>query len=143
MNFWGMTFSSLMKEESWFVILHSSAENENPFACKYCNKKFKTSQEVKIHERIHTGEKPFACKDCDKKFTQSKRLKIHERRHSGEKPFTCKYCDKNFITSHELKIHERFHTGEKTFSCKYCDKKFKFQELFLWKDQKILSKIQG
>ena len=30
------------------------------------------------HERIHIGEKPFACKYCDKKFTSSSNLRQHE-----------------------------------------------------------------
>ena len=39
---------------------------------------------MKIHERVHTGEKPYACKYCDRKFRQSNAAKIHERTHTGD-----------------------------------------------------------
>ena len=36
---------------------HESHTAENPYSCKYCDKKFIQSNNVKRHERIHTAEK--------------------------------------------------------------------------------------
>ena len=86
---------------------------ENPYSCKYCDKKFNESSKAKIHERIHTCEKPYCCSYCDKKFNNSSNFKKHERIHTGEKPYSCKYCDKRFTDSSNAKVHERIHAGEK------------------------------
>ena len=77
------------------------------FQCKFCQKCFKCSSKLKIHERIHTGEVPFGCKICNKRFKHSSALKRHERIHTGEVPYQCKTCKKRFKQQSVLKIHER------------------------------------
>ena len=45
--------------------------------------------QVRVHERIHTGDKPYQCSFCDYKANQRGNMRTHERRHTGEKPYKC------------------------------------------------------
>ena len=101
---------------------------EVPFECKTCNNKFKQIGHLKRHEIIHTGEMPFECETCKKRFNRKENLKNHERIHTGEVPFECKTCKKRFTQANSLKRHELIHTGELPYECKTCKKRFKRME---------------
>ena len=95
------------------------------FQCKFCQKISNTSWQLKIHERIHTGEVPYGCKTCKKRFCQGGDLKRHEKIHTNEKPFDCKTCHMRFTQRGNLKKHEIIHSEEKPFACKTCHKRCK------------------
>lgn len=103
---------------------NSNTNDEKPFHCEYCEKKFVFQSYLLRHERSHTGEKPFNCKFCDKKFAMKSNVVAHERIHTGKYPFKCKFCERKFSCKSKMKYHENIHTGEKLFECKYCGKKF-------------------
>ena len=47
--------------------------------CDVCEKRFRTSVNLKNHMRIHTNERPYECDVCDKAFRESGHLKRHKR----------------------------------------------------------------
>ncbi|XP_055306387.1 zinc finger protein 271-like [Sitodiplosis mosellana] len=50
-----------------------------PFLCKFCPKTYKTRQNLKIHEIIHTGERTFECCICRDTFSQNSALWRHRK----------------------------------------------------------------
>lgn len=97
-----------------------------PYACTFCSRRYAHQCQLRIHERVHTGEKPYQCVQCGKSFGQFCSLKRHQMVHTGERPFPCPQCGKQFSTSTNLKVHQSVHTGEKRFHCSKCGKNFSF-----------------
>merc|ERR1711881_19998 len=91
---------------------------EKKFQCEHTNKdgqrctmRFYRQDELRRHERTHTGEKPFKCPHagCDRWFARSDHVRTHVRIHTGEKPYNCKFCDKSFARSDERLRHHKVH----------------------------------
>ena len=112
-------------EELQYQDLDQSGAKEKTFQCKTCEKCFKERNNLKRHERIHTGKTPFQCTICNKCFAHLSKLKDHESNHSEEKRhFKCNSCNKSFRTSSSLKVHELTHSSIKPFQCETCNKCF-------------------
>ena len=78
-----------------------------------------------------TGEKLYKCKYCQKSFRKSDNLKCHERIHTGEVPYECMKCKKRFSNLTYLKNHEiTYHTKKKSFECNLCRKKVPKEKMF-------------
>lgn len=64
------------------------ANNKKAFVCKYCDRAFGSSSNLKRHIMIHTGEKPFTCPDCKRPFREMSTLKKHLITHRKQNGFT-------------------------------------------------------
>ncbi|XP_031684042.1 uncharacterized protein LOC109894110 [Oncorhynchus kisutch] len=119
--------SPLTNDSSRDGISKGGSAKEKRFPCSFCGKAFSFPKQVKIHQRMHTGEKPFVCPLCRASFSHPSNLKRHQRVHTGVKPFSCTQCHMRFTQAGHLKRHQRVHTGEKPYSCPQCEKRFSHQ----------------
>ena len=111
--------------------LNKKNNDEKPFGCEYCEKRFAQANYAKIHERIHTGEKPFACNICDYKSTNSGNLMKHVKIHGITNDIditTSKKAVKPKVHEKEVRTPDQTNTPidskDRKYACKYCDKKF-------------------
>ncbi|MCP3663546.1 MAG: C2H2-type zinc finger protein, partial [Gammaproteobacteria bacterium] len=56
---------------------HLGAEVQRAISCQVCAENFTKSDNLKIHQRVHTRDRPFSCKVCLKSFKRSCDLKRH------------------------------------------------------------------
>nr|CAD7577110.1 unnamed protein product [Timema californicum] len=85
-------FGSLVQHESSALDRATTKVGDNPFVCGFdnCTSAFKTSSDLKRHQRMHTGEKPFVCELCDYKCAIKSNLTVHIRlNHSETRSIKC------------------------------------------------------
>ncbi|XP_037044460.1 zinc finger protein 26-like [Bradysia coprophila] len=106
------------------------ANKQKRFACEYCGRKFALSNNLKVHERTHTGSRPFKCLVCNKSFTHSSYMRYHEKIHTGLQDFQCSICGRTFRTNNKLNFHIKCHANIMK-KCPICDKELKAHRLSL------------
>ena len=73
--------------------------------CDVCNKMVTN---LSAHKRVHT-DKRYICPTCAKVFNRADNLRVHQRIHSGERPFSCAICGEKFRLKCLLKSHMKHH----------------------------------
>lgn len=79
---------------------------------------YKSENDLKMHNMIHSEQRPYACTHCGKSFLSTSKLRQHYNIHTGSRPYKCKYCIKDFTNypnwmKHVRRCHKVDHkTGE-------------------------------
>ena len=101
--------------------------------CMFCTL---SSSNLAQHLRVHNDEKNFECRNCNRKFRSSSNLKTHIRAiHTKERMFACDFCEKKFATQWQKKSHTKtnhIRKREASYDCSVigCDRSFlKYQSL--------------
>lgn len=66
--------------------------------------------------RRKSASSTFPCEICGELYSRLDNLRVHQRMHSGEMPFKCKYCNRPFRWAGALRSHEAGHTRSTSMS---------------------------
>ncbi|NP_001315144.1 zinc finger protein 1035 isoform X1 [Danio rerio] len=84
--------------------------NKLKYQCDYCPRRFKMSGQLKVHERLHTGEKPYGCANCGEHFIRTDYLKRHLAKCNGrvenQEKVLCDKCG-DLFTFEALSVHQK------------------------------------
>ncbi|XP_072049352.1 uncharacterized protein [Amphiura filiformis] len=105
--------------------------NLHKFYCSICNRGCSSQNKLIEHENIHLKDKdrPIKCKYCNKGFPSTKDLKVHVRTHEVETKVQCELCTARFVSfNHSYKCHMKLvhkaHVRYESNKCLLCDKEF-------------------
>merc|ERR1719153_76005 len=89
--------------------------------CTECGIQLSTPTDVKRHiKEVHSRAVTYPCSHCGKEFTKKANMKVHERIHTGEKPYMCNVCGQTFGGASNLYHHKKKHHPEEE-EAKPCD----------------------
>lgn len=108
--------------DSGYLSTHlRQVHSELKIECPKCDKIFKTNKRLRCHfQTVHEENKPFLCEICNKRFSARHRLNIHLKIHKDqrEESYQCNYCERRFKYKPGMLYHERAaHTGEQPYKC--------------------------
>ncbi|XDV50865.1 hypothetical protein PO909_019856 [Leuciscus waleckii] len=86
---------------------------ERPYPCRMCDKRFSHTTSLSRHEHTHASDKCYTCNVCKKTFIRLSNLKQHQQTHASGKLYECPQCGKTFVHSSSFSRHKKVHAGMK------------------------------
>ena len=83
-------------------------ENEPRETCTLCGREYPASH-MAYHMKAHENQKPYSCPICGKRFGYKNNMKSHLKLHAGIKPYQCSICGAKFTRGSTLRRHARRH----------------------------------
>ena len=103
-----------LKSES----LHDSHINEEaPYQCISCDRRFYDWHVLTQHMRIHDGEHPFRCIKDEERFVDDGEEFAHASTHHTEAVLTCNVCEDEFDHLINLEDHQKLNHGGDSSLC--------------------------
>ena len=88
---------------------HTEEEIQTSICTEY-GIQLETPTDVKLHmKEVHVRAVTHTCSHCGKQFTKEANVKVHERIHTGEKPYQCNLCGQSFGGASNLYHHRQKH----------------------------------
>ncbi|XP_056326835.1 zinc finger protein 883 [Danio aesculapii] len=84
---------------------------ERPYPCRMCDKRFSHTTSLSRHEHMHASDKRYACDVCKKTFVRQSNLKQHQQTHASGKLYQCQQCGKTFVHSSSFSRHKKVHAA--------------------------------
>lgn len=109
------------------LLMHCRAKHgyEKTDKCSFCDYRASNAEQVKIHERLHTGEKPFVCAECGAGFHRKSSYLQHVAIHLPDKNVQCDQCPARFKSVTLMRIHKNRHKAPQySFKCRICQNTF-------------------
>ncbi|XP_011644484.1 zinc finger protein 595-like isoform X1 [Pogonomyrmex barbatus] len=111
------------------LLIHimESHEGRLLLKCSTCDKTYEKWSSLDIHEATHKMDKPYLCDLCGKRFKHSNNLRGHKRIHLDEsikKRHVCDICSNAFRSRFHLREHMNQHNDNRPYSCEQCGKAF-------------------
>lgn len=116
----------ILRKHVYFIHVYDGKR----FRCEPCNRSFYYKSTLLQHQNvIHLNARDYICEACGKSFKSSQQLRHHMYLHTGERPYKCKFegCGKSFQTSSYKALHfQTVHMQKKRYHCKIdsCGERF-------------------
>jgi len=116
---------------------------DQTFTCSVCGNDYARIENLRAHQRKHTGETPYSCSHCEDKFNMSYKLKEHiNTKHLNvpKQMFVCEVCGKEYKKKIHMNEHLKSHSGEGRKNCEICSQTFRTNSTYK-QHKKIHDKI--
>ena len=103
---------------------YSTLEENKTFQCDMCEKKFMSTNSLRVHKKFncHDKIKAFFCELCGKNYSRKQKLDQHINAvHEKKRNYKCEVCGKGFTWENACREHVKLMHGDMPkLQCEHC-----------------------